>query len=472
MSRNKVLTVVSLVMINISLICSLRGLPMMAEYGTSIIFYLLVAVLIFLVPSSLISAELATGWPRKGGVYVWVKEAFGERWGFMAVWLQWVQNLVFYPTALSATAAVLAYLIYPELANNAWYTIIVILIVYWGATLFNFKGMKASSTLTTIGTICGILIPGVVVITSVITWYFMGFPTQISFNWQSLIPDFSNISNVVFLSGIFLFFAGMEVSGAHAQDVKNPQKDYPKAIFISALVIITIFALGSLAVAAIIPADHISLTAGIMQTFTTVFDKFSMSWMVPVIALLAAPGMITQVSTWIAGPSKGLLATADDGNLPKFFQHKNKNGVPTNILLVQGSIVTIVSLVFLLMPSVSSSFWILTALTAQLYLLMYILMFAAAIKLRYSRAYVHRAYKVPWGMFGIWLVGGVGILGAAGAIALGFVPPSQLQTGGYAFFAMFLILGILLLAGTPIAIIHFKNPKWMPSEKERAGRDE
>ena len=90
----KVLGVFSLAMINVSLICSLRGLPTMAVYGMSVIFFLAVAVIFFLIPTALVSAELATTWPKRGGIYVWVREAFGEKWGFIAVCLQWLQNLV------------------------------------------------------------------------------------------------------------------------------------------------------------------------------------------------------------------------------------------------------------------------------------------------------------------------------------------------------------------------------------------
>ncbi len=466
--KKAVISVFALIMINVSLICSLRGLPMMAEYGTQIIFFLIIAAILFLVPSGLVSAELATAWPKKGGVYAWVKEALGEKWGFMAIWLQWAQNLIFYPTALAATAAVLAYLFNkPELANSAYFTLAIIIIVYWGATFLNFKGLKTSAKFTSFGTISGIIIPGIVLFVGAAVWVLLGNPSQISFTWEAMKPDFSNIQNIVFFSGLLLFFAGMEVSGAHAAEVENPQKNYPKAIFISSIIIITIFLLGALAIAVVIPAKEISLTAGIMQTFMTIFGKFGMKWMVPIIALLAAPGMIAQVSTWIAGPSKALLATADDGNLPKFFQHTNKNGIQTHILIIQGSIVTLVSLVFLFMPSVSSSFWILSALTVQLYLVMYLLMFISAIKLKYTRAYVHRTFKVPGGNIGMWIVAGVGILASIFAFTVGFIPPVSISASGLVIYRAFLGVGILIMCGAPLVIYHFRKPSWKPKERKK-----
>jgi len=117
--------------------------------------------------------------------------------------------------------------------------------------------------------------------------------------------------------------------------------------------------------------------------------------------------------------------------------------------------------VFLFMPTVSSSYWILTALTIQLYLIMYILMFAAAIKLRYSKPEVNRAYRIPGKNFGMWLVAGIGISGALFAIIIGFFPPSQLPTGNLFFFEAFLGLGITIMCAAPLLIYQFRRPQWV-----------
>lgn len=459
------LSVFSLVMINISLIAALRGLPTMAEYGFSIIFFLILAVIIFLIPVALISAELATGWPKSGAIYVWVKEALGERWGFAAIWIQWIQNVVFYPTALAAIAATGAFLFNPQLAENPWFTLAVIFIVYWGATLINFRGLKVSTIFTNFGTFLGVIVPGILLIICAIIWISFGNPSAIKFDWASFMPDMSNLSNIVFLTGVFLFFAGLEVSAVHANEVKNPKKDYPKAIFISSVIIVAIFALGSLAIAIIIPAEEISLTAGIMQTFLSVFENFNLLWLVPVIAIIALPGMIAQILNWIAGPSKALLVTAKDGCLPPFFQYTNKHGMQTHIFITQGIIVSIISLVFVVLPSVSSSFWILTALAAQMYLVVYLFMFISAIVLKYKRPDVKRAYTVPGGKIGMVIVGGIGILGALFAFFLGYVPPSQLETGSVLFYVSFLVIGLVVLCGAPLVIYQFRKPEWINKPK-------
>jgi len=455
-----------LVMMNVAIIASLRALPMMAKEGFSLIFFFVGAAMIFLIPTALISAELATGWSKSGGVYLWVKEAFGQRWGFLAIWLQWIQNVIWYPTVLSFAAATLAYLFNPALADNKLYTLLVIMGVYWGATLASFRGLKTAGWLSTFGVVGGSLVPGAAIIILGILWMIGGKAPQISMTVNNMIPDMSNLRNIVFLAGVLLTYAGMEVSAVHAQEVNNPQKNYPRAIFLATLIILTLFILGSLSIAIVVPQTNISLTAGLMEAFTVFFDAYHMKAAIPILALLISIGSLGQVTAWIAGPSKGLFATAKEGDLPPFFQRVNDKGVPVNLLIVQGLIVTMLSMVFLFMPNVSSSYWILTVLTAQLYLIMYNLLYLAAIKLRYSKPDVHRAYKVPGGNMGMWLVAGIGILGALFAIFIGFFPPAQLKTENILFYEMFLIIGILIMCGAPMVIYQMKKPHWISKDEQ------
>jgi len=293
-----------------------------------------------------------------------------------------------------------------------------------------------------------------------VLWVFTGQPIAAPMGIANIIPDLSSLQNVVLLTGMFLFFAGIEVSGVHAMEVKDPQKDYPKAIFLSSLIVFAIFFFGSLSIAVILPAKEISLTAGIMQTFYMVLSRFDLLWMIPIIVLLSAPGMIVQVSSWIAGPSRGLLVTAQNGDLPPFFQKMNKNNMPVNIMLFQGCVVSVISLVFLFMPSVNSSFWILTDLAALVYLLVYIIMFAAAIKLRMSYPDIKRPYQVPGGKWGVWGFGMLGIFACLSAFVLGFIPPAQLPSGNILFYELFLGIGVFAMVAFPFILFHVRRPSW------------
>jgi putative glutamate/gamma-aminobutyrate antiporter len=431
-----------------------------AEYGFSSLFFFLLAALFFFIPVALISAELATGWPKVGGIFVWVKEAFGQRTGFLAIWLLWIENVIWYPTALSFIAATIAYIFNPALANNNLYTILLILVIFWVTTLVNLLGMRTSGWISTIGAFAGTFISGLFIIALGLVWYFSGNPLQINLSLDALIPDMSSPEQLVFFTGVLLSLAGMEMSAIHARDVKHPQKDYPKAILLSAIIILGLSILGVLAIAIVIPQSKISLVSGSLQAFSYFVNAYGMSWTTPIIAALIAIGAIGSLSTWIVGPTKGLLAAAQSGDLPPYFRRINQHAMPTTLLIFQAIIVSVLSLLFLFMPSVSSAYWILSALVAQLYLIMYILMFAAAIKLRYKQPDVERPYKIPGGNWGIWVVAGVGLIGSALSIIVGFFPPAQINTGNVFFYVAFLILGVIILCFVPSIILLFKKSHW------------
>lgn len=462
-NKKHFISVFGLVMLNVATVMSLRGLPMIAKEGLSMIFYILFSSVLFLLPVSLVSAELATGWPKSGGVYRWVKEALGTRAGFVAIWLQWLQNVIWYPTVLSFAAGALSYLFIDEtLATNKYFNFIVILVVYWGATLASFKGLKIAGKIAAYGVIFGTLLPGLLIIILGILWVSTGNSVEFLKVGQSIniLPDFSTFNSLAFLAGIVLLFAGMEVGAVHVTELKKPSREFPSAIFTAMFIIIIVFSLGSLSIASVMPAEEINLNEGIMQGLGYLLSKFSVGWLLPVMGLLIAFGSVGGVLAWIVGPSKGLLATANDGDLPPLMAKINKNGVQQNILIIQGLIVTLTSFIFLIMPSVSSAFFILSILTVAPYLIMYFLLFISAIKLRYSHPDVPRAFKLPWGNFGMWLVSGIGLMAVIFAFFIGFFPPEELAVGSPVFYVTFLICGVIVFVITPIIINMMKKPGW------------
>lgn len=459
--NKRVLGVFTLTMINVCAIQSLRNLPLMAEIGLASVFFYIIAGCFFFVPCALVSAELATGWPSTGGVYTWVKEAYDDRMGFVAIWLQWIENVIWYPTVLSFTAATIAYLFDPELANNKLYILAMILSVYWICTIIDSLGMKISGFFSSVGVIIGTIMPAIVIIILGIIWILNDNPLQIQFNFRDIFPDISNIQNIVFLVGVKLALSGMEMSAVHAKEVRNPQRDYPRAIFLSALIILATSIFGSLAISIVVPKNEISLVAGIMQAFSAFFAAYNVSWMTPIAAALIAFGAIATVSTWIVGPSKGLFQTSHEGHLPPFFHKRNRFGMPIMIMLTQGLIVSFLSFAFLFMPSVSSTYWLLVDLTAILYLIMYVVMFMSAIKLRYLKPKVKRAYRVPGGKtWGMNIVAGVGIISSLFAIVVGFIPPANLDPAFYFRFELSLIIGVLVMVLLPLIIYANQKDHW------------
>ena len=465
-SSRRFINVFILAMLNLSVMASLRNLPIIAEYGWESAFFYLLVALVFLFPAALISAELATGWSETGGIYIWVKEAFGPFWGFFAVWMQWIHNATWFPAILSFSASALAFLFNPELADNKMFLMSVVLIGFWGFTIFNYFGLKNSAWFSTIGVIAGTIIPGLLLVGLGIHWVGSGQPLQIEFTLEALTPKINGLHDIVFLTGLFLAFGGLEVSAVHVREVKNPQKSFPRAILIAALIALTLYVAGALSIAIMIPKEEISVVSGLITAFSLFFQNLGVSWLIIPVGIMIILGAVGELNAWIIGPIRALHATSKHGELPPFLQKLNKHGMPAHLLFFQAIVVSIASLVFLFMPTASSAFWILSAMSAQLYLLMYILMFLAAIKLRYSHPHIKRPYKIPYRMKGIWLVASLGILSSAFAFFIGFFPPDQIAVGSLWFYEGFLFIGLFLMCLIPYLIHHFHNPSWKPKRVE------
>ncbi|MBM3191463.1 MAG: amino acid permease, partial [Chlamydiae bacterium] len=232
-----------------------------------------------------------------------------------------------------------------------------------------------------------------------------------------------------------------------------------KAILLSTLIILGLSVLGTLAVAIVIPHERINLLSGGIDALRYFFQAYHLEWMMPLLSLLIGFGSFSAVVTWIIGPSRGLLTAAQDGDLPPFLHKTNSYGMPTTMLIVQGFIVTVLSSIFLFIPDISSSFWILIALASILYNMMYIMMFVAAIMLKYQQPHTPRPYAIPGNKLGMWMIGGLGLLVAGFTFIIGFFPPSNI-TFSTTSYVLTLVLGTALFATLPFLILIFKRSSW------------
>ena len=467
------ISVATLAIMNITAVVSLRGLPSEATYGLSSAFYYLFAAIVFLIPTAMVAAELAAMFSDKqGGVFRWVGEAFGPRTGFLAIWLQWIESTIWYPTVLTFGAVSFAYIGLngasdAALASNKIFTLVTVLAIYWIATFIAMKGIGWVGKISKWGGLIGTIIPAGLLIVLGIIYIATGGHNYMDMQ-QSFIPDLTKLDNLVLASSIFLFYAGMEMMGVHVMDINNPSRNYPKAIIIGSLATVCIFVLGTFALGVIIPAKDINLTQSLLIGFDNFFRYFHIPWAGPVIAVALMLGVLASVLTWVAGPSKGIFTVGKAGYLPPFFQKSNSHGVQRNILLVQGGIVTLLSLLFVVMPSVQSFYQILSQLTILLYLIMYMLMFAAAIVLRYKMKDAERPFRLGKGNALMWILGVVGFSGSLLAFVLSFIPPGQINTGSNTVWYTVLIAGCIIMVIIPFIIYALRKPSWRDPSSEFA----
>lgn len=449
------ITFFALVLLIVSSIDSNRNLPSSAIFGAPLIFFFLFAAIFFLFPSALVAAELSAAFPEEGGIYHWVRLAFGESFGMLAIWLQWINTVVWYPTILSFIAGTLTYLFDPALLNNKAYMICVIAAIFWGLTFVNLFGLTISARINTVFATIGTIFPMLLLIVLGIFWAASGNKFQIPITMDAIVPSLSKLDTWTALEAVMGSFLGMELSGVHVTNVPHPQKTFPKALLLSAVYILATMLFGSLTIAVVLPASQINLAGGLMQVFDSFFQVFHLGALVPFMSFLIVVGSIGGMINWLISPAKGLLHASHYGFLPPFFTKANSHGVAGRILIIQALLVSFFCAILLLLPSVNAFYWFLTALSNCLYMSMYILMFLSVYKLRsYS---MERAFKIPGGKFGLGIISLMGLIGATLTIIFGFVPPSNVNVGSSLKYTSMIALGNLILILPVFFLIRYKK---------------
>jgi amino acid transporter len=340
----------------------------------------------------------------------------------------------------------------------------VIIVVYWSGVWVSARGTQGVAGLASGGLIIGTLIPGVLLVTLGIVFLGQGNESAAPMTTDHLLPAWAGLASLVLIVNNFLSYSGMEMNAVHVSSLRDPAKQFPRSMFLAMGLVLLIFIPPALAISWIVPAEELSLTAGIMQAFDAVLAEFGIQWLTPILGVMLVTASLAGMLTWLAGPSRGLLLISrQEGYLPPFLQRLNKHGVQQNILVTQGAITTVIALGYALIPDVSSAYWIFSVITTQVYLIMYLLMFVAAARLRRRQPDHPRGYRAPM------LVGlcGVGFAASLAALLIGFIPPSQFGSGDIWFYLLIVgggALGLGLLV--PYLFYRLRKPSWRTAEPE------
>lgn len=425
MSDKKALSLFSLVMINVVAIDNLKSLTFGAQFGLSLVSYYVLAAVLFFIPVALVSAECATGWPSKGGIYVWVREALGKRWAFFVIWIMWIYNVVWYPSQMIYITAMFWQWLDPTWLEHPARVFLFSSALFFFCTFLNRFGMRFSGLVSASGAVLGTLLPLSVVIMCGAYWLITGKGSHIDFTLQNMIPSSQQNNILPFLVPIIFGLIGIEMSAIHANDVDDPQKTYPRAIFISTVVIISTMLLASLSIAIVLPQQEVNIISGIVMFFDFVLVELDLNFLKPVFVFLVLWGGIANIATWIIGPSKGMMVAAQDGVIPAWFAKTNQHDVPERILWVQYLMVVVLGFGILIYP-LEIIYSMLNAITTQLALVIYVLMFISVWVLR--RLFPNKAtYQVPGGKRGLLTVCVTGSAVSIMVIFLGFMAPGILE---------------------------------------------
>lgn len=428
-TTKKSLTLFGFFAMTASMVMAVYEYPTFATSKLHLVFYLLLGGFLWFIPVALCAAEMATvdGW-EKGGVFTWTGKNLGKKYGFANLFFEFFEITVGFVTMIYFILGALSYVFdWPALNSNPMIKFIGVLVIFWILALSQFGGTKYTAKIAKIGFIVGILLPAAILIILALVYIIQGNPIYIS-SKDTFVPDFTKVNTLVVFVSFILSYMGVEASATHANEMDNPKKEYPLAMLLLVIVAIVVSTLGGLAIAAVIPQDQINLSAGVVQTFAVLLGHFTANntILVKIIALLLAFGVITEVSSWVVGPTRGMIIAAEEGAIPKSWAKTNEHDVPVYLVIAQGIIVSIWDAVLTFGAGGSNlSFLAAMSLTVVIYLSGYILFFVGYIKAILGEG-LNGAYQMPGGKPVKIIVAIIGLATSIFAFFISFVPPTSI----------------------------------------------
>lgn len=428
-TTKKTLTLFGFFAMTASMVMAVYEYPTFATSKLHLVFYLLLGGFLWFIPVSLCAAEMATvdGW-EKGGVFTWTGKNLGKKYGFANLFFEFFEITVGFVTMIYFILGALSYVFdWPALNSNPMIKFIGVLVIFWILALSQFGGTKYTAKIAKIGFIVGILLPAAILIILALVYIIQGNPIYIS-SKDTFVPDFTKVNTLVVFVSFILSYMGVEASATHANEMDNPKKEYPLAMLLLVIVAIVVSTLGGLAIAAVIPQNQINLSAGVVQTFAVLLGHFTANntILVKIIALLLAFGVIAEVSSWVVGPTRGMIIAAEEGAIPKSWAKTNEHDVPVYLVIAQGIIVSIWDAVLTFGAGGSNlSFLAAMSLTVVIYLSGYILFFVGYIKAILGEG-LNGAYQMPGGKPVKIIVAIIGLATSIFAFFISFVPPTSI----------------------------------------------
>jgi Amino acid transporters len=267
----KQLSLLGFFAITASMVMAVYEYPTFATSGFSLVFFLLAGGLLWFIPVALCAAEMATVevW-EEGGVFAWVSNTLGERWGFAAISFTYLEIAIGFLPMLYFVLGSLSYILdWPALNHDPVVKTIAGLIILWGLAVTQLGGTKYTAQIAKFGFFGGILVPALILVALAILYLSSGQPIAIEMSAKTFFPDFTKLGTMVVFVAFILSYMGVEASATHVNEMANPGRDYPLAMFILMIVAIGLSSIGGLAVAAVVPLQDINLSAGVIQTFET-----------------------------------------------------------------------------------------------------------------------------------------------------------------------------------------------------------
>jgi glutamate:GABA antiporter len=449
---------------NIATVLGPRWIAAAGHNGTSSISLWVLAALFFFVPGAFVINELSSRFPDEGGLYVWAKEAFGDFHGFVAGWTYWIYTVFYFPGLLLASASMSAYIIVGrgnDLAESRSFLLVVSLALLLVALVLNIIGLNIGKWLQNAGGVSTYLPLLMLVGIAALVYTRQGSATH--FTWANMMPTW-NLDTVNFWSQIAFAFTGLELVSSMSEEVRDPRRTLPRAVFGAGAMIAFMYIAGTFAVLTLAPAADLDPKSGVFHAITLGSVALKVAFLGVLAAILVTVGNAGGVGSTVAGIARVPFVVGIDRYLPKAFGriHPKWKTPHVSMLVQAGASGAILLLSQIQTATVQAAYQLLILAAIILYFIPFLYMFAAVIKLagRADRKSNAKAVLVPGGKPGVWLAGGCGFLVVLLSIVLSLIPPGEEQNK--------LAFEVKLVSGTLLSILLGLVLYWRGA-REKAG---
>lgn len=423
----RVLGLTDLVLFNVVVIFSVRGMTAAAKIGPVSVLFWLIAVLAFFVPLGLTVTELATRDPGEGGFYRWTRDAFGHANGFLGAWFYWVSNLTYLPSLLIFLSGAMAFVVgRPALGDNRIFVTSLSLGVLWFSAGLNIRGLDAGKLITNGGAIASWTAALLLITAGAIGLARFGSATP--WGGEILGANVGGKQALGYFGAISFALVGMELAPIMGGEIRDPVRNLPRAILISGVVIAALYVVGTIAVMVALPPAELSPISGALGAAQAVADRVGLGIMGAVVAALISFSVVGGVAAWLGGAARLPLAIGLDCYLPPAMARlHSRHGTPHVAILFQTILASLLIVAYQAGSTVREAYLILVDATIILNFIPFLYIFLALPRLRPS-VDDPAVVRVPGGRATLWLVALAGFGITLVTLASAVIPPPDVAS--------------------------------------------
>lgn len=359
-----------------------------AALGNSQYFWWVALIILYLIPYGLIAAELGTAYPGEGGLYDWVRKAYGDRWATREAWYYWVNYPIWKASLAVMFPQIISIIIGKQIGEIP--SLVIELLFIWLIVFISFFRISDSVWILKGSAIVKVFIGVTVGVLGIYSAVKHGVANP--FTVQSLLPKF-DLKSLSYLAVILFNFHGFEIISTMADTMEKPSKQIPKAIITGGIVIALIYIFTAFGIGVAIPSNEISKSTGLIDSIKLLTGGGRGPFLT-FMAILFLLTLLGNMISWALGANSVATYAAEQGDMPAVFASRfKKTGMPKGAAIMNGIVASVIVVIALVIPN-KDLFWSFFALNLVMILLAYTLVFPSFLKLRKKDPDAKRPFKV------------------------------------------------------------------------------